>query len=1006
MVDMVDAPVAAGSQCRRTRATALLGVKPIRASAPGTGDAGACRSTLVIVQVRVLGTIDVVDDDGKVVDIGSPKQRVVLAVVASRAPRAVPAEVIVDQVWGDDPPRTALASLRTYVSRLRRVLGAHLTGSPAGYWLDGPGVELDSAAFEELVGEAATQPPAEALPVVERALALWRGRPFADIGDLDALRGTTVRFEELHRSALELRAAGLLATGRVEEATAAAEQLVADAPFREGVWATLVAALTTAGRTAEALRAYQRAVEVLAEAGLEPGDALRRAEANALAGDLSGPVPGRLPAPLSSLVGRDADLVHLDRQLADARLVTLTGPGGVGKTRLAVETARRRAERHEMGARFVDLADVRSGDALVGAVVDALGLVVEQASLDTVVARAGALDVLVVLDNCEHLVDAAAAAVERLLGGGRSARVLATSRERLGVEGEHVWVVAPLSPDASGTARRLFVDRARAARADLAVTQEDDAAIDRVVRRLDGLPLAIEMAAARVTTLPLGELADRLDDALDVLHSARRGTEPRHQTLSAVVTWSEQLLGSEERRLYEDLSVFAQSATTDDVAAVTGFDQPLDVLARLADRSLLVADTSAQRARFGMLSTIRSHAASRLEASGRAADIRRRHAEHYRDVARDADAGLRGEGELAAHQRLSADMDELRLAARWSSVHDPGLAAGLCAGLVLFAQSRLRDEPLRWAGEMLAIVDESTAGAGWVYGTVALRTMRLGDLAGAAALAERAVELSRRPLELAAALEVLGDLETMRGNLDRALEWARRLLDAGEHSGDPHMITAGRASVGLIEAYAGRRDAAMAAIEAADPPPAPSDQAWLAYCAGEIVLDRDPAAALVSLDRAVELADSVENRYVGGVARVASSSLRARAGEPADALPAFAAVIDHWRRQGDRIFQLTTLRNLVVLLQRSGAAEHAAELLGTVRRPDLVPTFGDEERRLDAAHEWVIGELGRGEAERRAAAGARCTIDDAAVLALTWLEDLAGPRMAAEPAPSGAPGRT
>lgn len=935
----------------------------------------------------MLGTIDVVDDDGEVVEIGSPKQRVVLAVLASRAPTTVPAEVLVGQLWGDDPPRTAMASLRTYVSRLRRVLGAHLVGSPAGYALDDSGAEVDLAPFEELVGDAARRPPAEALPVVERALALWRGRPFADIGDLDALRGTAARFEELYQAALEIRAAGLLATGRVDEATAAAEQLVADAPFREGVWATLVGSLTAAGRTAEALRAYQRAVEVLAEAGLEPGEALRRAEASALAGDAAGPVPGRLPAPLSSLVGRDADLVHLDRLLTAARIVTLTGPGGVGKTRLAVETAHRRAERHELGARFVDLADVRSSDGLVGAIVDALGLVVEQAEPDAVLARAGALDVLVVLDNCEHLVDESAGAVERMLGGGDRARVLATSRERLGVDGEHVWVVAPLALEPGGAARQLFVDRARAARADLALTA-DDAAIDRVVRRLDGLPLAIEMAAARVTTLPIGELADRLDDALDLLHSARRGTDARHQTLAAVVTWSEQLLAPDERRLYEDLSVFAQSATAADVAAVTGRARPLDVLARLADRSLLVADTSAQRARFRMLSPIRAHAAGRLESSGRAGEVRRRHAEHYRDAAHDADAGLRGAGELAAHQRLAADIDELRLAARWSRAHDPRLAADICAGLLLFAQSRVRDEPLRWAGEALAVVDESTPGAGWVYGAVAQRTLRLGDLAGAAALAERAAGLSRDPLELAAALEVLGDLRTMEGDLDSAIEWARRLLDAGEHGGDPHMITAGRISIAIIEAYAGRHDDAMAAIEAAEPPPAPSDQAWLAYSAGEIVLDRDPAVALASLDRAVELADSVENRYVGGVARVSASSLRARTGEPADVLPAFATVITHWRRQGDMIFQLTTLRNLVVLLQRAGAAELAAELLGTVRQPGLVPTFGDEARRLDAAQQWVVGRLGHVETDRRMAHGAGRTIDDAAVQALDWLVEL------------------
>ncbi|HEX6236300.1 MAG TPA: BTAD domain-containing putative transcriptional regulator [Acidimicrobiales bacterium] len=944
------------------------------------------------MQIRVLGTVEVIDDDGRVVTIGSPKQRVVLAVLASRVSTTVPAEVLVDHLWGDDPPRTALASLRTYVSRLRQVLGDHLVGSHGGYALDGAGLEIDVVRFEEMVGDAARRPAAEALPVIERALAIWRGPPFAGLGDPGSLRGATVRFEELYRAALDIRAAGLLATGRVGEAIAAAEELVAEAPLREGVWATLVAALTASGRVAEALRAYQRAVEVLAEAGLEPGEALRKAEAAALAGDAAGPAPGQLPVPLSSLVGRDADLARLDDLLTSGRVVTLTGPGGVGKTRLAVEIAHRFADRHEMGARLVDLADVRSKDGLVGAIVEAVGLAVEQAAPDAVLARVGGLDVLVVLDNCEHLVEDAAAAVTRMLGGGWRARVLATSRERLGVEGEHVWVVSPLALEPGGAARQLFVERARAARPDLTFTREDDAAIDRIVRRLDGLPLAIEMAAARVTTLPLTELADRLDEALDLLQSAQRTTDPRHQTLGAVVTWSEQLLAAGERQLYEDLAVFAQSATADDIAAVTGCADPVALLARLADQSLVVADTAAHRARFGMLSTVRAHAAGRLEASGRAALLRRRHAEHYRDVALDADAGLRSARELAAYQRLAADMDELRLAARWSRAHDPRLAAELCAGLLLFAQSRVRDEPLRWAAEALAVVDESTPGVGWVYAAVAQRAFRHGDLPGAVALAERAVELSTVPLELAAALEVLGDLESMRGNLETAVQWARQLLDAGGHAGDPHMITAGRISLAVIESYAGRHDAAVATLEAADPAPAPSDQAWLAYCAGEIVLDRDPPAALASLDRAVELADQVDSRYVGGVARVAASSLRARAGDPEEVLPAFIAVISHWRRQGDMLYQLTTLRNLVVLLHRLEEVELTAELLGTVRRPDLVPTFGDEAKRLDVAHTWVLEALGHREADRRAAQGAARTIDDAAILALEWLDDLTNQR--------------
>lgn len=931
--------------------------------------------------------MDVVEADGGVVAIGSPTQRTVLAVLASRAPTAVATDLLVDQIWGEDPPHSAVPTLRSHVSRLRRVLGHRLVSTPGGYALR-PAEAVDAARFEALVARAGTRAPAEALPLVEEALALWRGPPFPGLDGVEALRGAVVHLCELHVAARELRAAGLLATGRLSEAIAAAEQLVVEAPLREGIWTTLVAALSAAGRTAEALRAYQRAVAALGEAGVEPGVRLRRAETDALSADSAGSA-GRLPVALSSLIGRDTDLMHLDRLLGEARLVTLTGPGGVGKTRLAVEAAHRRAGHHEMGARFVDLVGVRSVGGLVGAVVDALGLVVDQSSPDAVVARAGQLDVLLVIDNCEHLIDDVAVVVERLLRGGERARVLATSRGRLGIEGEHVWAVAPLGLGAGQGAQALFVDRARALRPDLVLSPTDRAAVDRIVHRLDGLPLAIEMAAARTATLSLVELADRLDVALDVLRSPRRTGDPRHQTLDAVVAWSEDLLGPDERRLFEDMAVFARSATADDVAAVTGRSEPLGMLDRLVDQSLLVADTSAERVRFGMLSTVRDRAAARLGASDRVEVLHRRHAEHHRDLAQRADAELRSADEPVGHRWFDRAMDELRQAMRWSCAHDPALAADLCGALVLFAQSRMRDEPLRWAEQALAVVDDTTPGAGWVLGAVALRALRLGDLARSVTQAARAAAVARTPPEEAVVLELLGDIAFMQGDLDGAIALYRRLMDVAVGCGDPHMGTAAAVSIAMSEANAGRIDAAQAVLDRTTPPPAPSDRAWMAYAAGEVVLDRDPPRALACFDAAAALADPVENRYVGGIARVGACSLQARVGEISRAVPAFAAVITHWRRQGDQLFQLTTLRNLVVLLQRAGAAERVAELLGTVERPGLMPTYGDEARRLADAGAWAEAVLGHARADHLATRGALRTVDEAADLALAWLADLA-----------------
>src|SRR5690606_10409584 len=249
--------------------------------------------------------------------------------------------------------------------------------------------------------------------------------------------------------------------------------------------------------------------------------------------------------------------------------------------------------------------------------------------------------------------------------------------------------------------------------------------------------------------------------------------------------------------------------------------------------------------------------------------------------------------------------------------------------LVLFAQSRVRDEPLRWAEQALAVVDDTTPGAGWVLGAVALRALRLGDLARSVTQAARAAAVARTPPEEAVVLELLGDIAFMQGDLDGAIALYRRLMDVAVGCGDPHMGTAAAVSIAMSEANAGRIDAAQAVLDRTTPPPAPSDRAWMAYAAGEVVLDRDPPRALACFDAAAALAGPVENRYVGGIARVGACSLQARVGEISRAVPAFAAVITHWRRQGDQLFQLTTLRNLVVLLQRAGAAERVAELLGT-----------------------------------------------------------------------------
>ncbi|HEX2041312.1 MAG TPA: BTAD domain-containing putative transcriptional regulator [Acidimicrobiales bacterium] len=948
------------------------------------------------MRVRVLGPVDAFDGSGSAVAIGSRNQRLVLAVLAAHAGETVSADRLVDALWQDAPPRTASTTLRTYVSRLRHLLGDAVALRPGGYALVVPPGALDSEQFERLVDEARSQAPARRADVIQRALDLWRGPAFGDLADEEHLRGAAIRLEELRYAAREARAAALAAAGRAAEAAAAAEELVVEHPLREGAWAVLVEALTAAHRAPEALRAYQRAAATLAHSGLEPSDRLRRAEAAALAQEAPAPAPRRLPTPASSLVGREGDLVAIDRMVGGSRLVTLTGPGGVGKTRLALEVATRAASKHEWGARLVELARVENGEAVGAAVVDALGLSVEGGSVGATLRRAGTLDLLVVLDNCEHVLDEAASVAEALVTGGEGVRVLATSRERLGAAGERVWPVVTLPLEApSSPARQLFVERALAVRPDLELSDETLVAADRIVARLDGLPLAIEMAAARAATLPLSQLADWLDSHLGGLRFERGAVAARHRTLAGLVEWSEALSSADDRALFADLSVFVGTADATDIAAVTGRSDVLEALCRLAERSLVVAHPDEPRARFGMLATIRAQAAQRLAVSGKEDVLRRRHAEHFAEVAASADRKLRTPDEGGAHGRLQGVVDELRAAHQWSRTRDLALAARVSSALHLFAQSRLRDEPLGWATALAAGSLDSVPGnvAAAVLASAAQRAVNTGHLGRARQLAERGIAAAGTAPERVYPLEVLADVHLYEGRLEASVAAAGEALAAGRQSADPHCLVASAVGLALPSAYAGRLDAAERALETEVDRRelAPSDRGWLAYAEGEVVLDRDPVRALAALDRAIALADAVGNRYLGGVARVSACSLRARAGDPDEALGAFTSVIEHWRRQSMLKHQLTTLRNLTVLLERIGALPEAAELLGTVQGDAVAPTYGEEAVRLAEIRARVVKVLGDTEGNRRLASGAARTIDDAAVVALDWLGRLHRP---------------
>ncbi|WAL71551.1 BTAD domain-containing putative transcriptional regulator [Kitasatospora sp. YST-16] len=671
----------------------------------------------------ILGTTTAHHDDGTPVALGGARLRALLAALALRQGRPVPAELLADEVWADEPPQDAAAALQTLVGRLRRTVGrAEIGSGPAGYWLTDPRTDVAEFQRRSADGARALQggDPAAAAEQLTAALALWRGPALADLPDRTA---PAARLESQRAEARRHRLTADLALGRTAEVTAELAELCRDHPFDEQLQALQLRALRAAGRTAEALGRYEEVRRTLAEElGTDPGPELRALHRELLTADAP-PAPAPAPAPAppaaapatgnlrpgrTSFVGRDGELATVADALTAGRLTTLTGPGGSGKTRLSVEAGRieQDAARWPGGVWQIELAPLEDPAAVPDAVASALGLretvlhtggavaeAIEGGRKDPVsrlVDHLGRRRVLLLLDNCEHVVQAAADLADRLLADCPGVTVLATSREPLGVPGESVLPVEPL-PDPS--ALRLLAERGAAARPGFR-TDQDPAACAELCRRLDGLPLAIELAAARLRGLTPRQLADRLDSRFALLTAGSRTLLPRQQTLRAVVDWSWDLLGKRERAVLRRLSVFAGGCTLEAAeqvvadGALVRREEVADLLLSLVDKSLLVAGLGEQP-RYWMLETIHEYAAERL-AEAAEPDTADRHTRHYRELARTAHLNLHGPGQLDELARLDREQENLRAALR-RAVDTGQEQEGLALALAMAGYWMLRD---------------------------------------------------------------------------------------------------------------------------------------------------------------------------------------------------------------------------------------------------------------------------------------------------------------------------
>jgi predicted ATPase/DNA-binding SARP family transcriptional activator len=688
------------------------------------------------VRVGILGPLAIHGADGAPVEIGGARLRTLLLRLALDAGRPVTADALADAVWPDAPPTAAGSqtlterrsdrlrgnALQALVSRLRRALPepAALAAVPGGYRLDIDGRDADD--FERLAAEGraalAAGATEHAALLLGEALARWRGPALADVADAPFAGAAAARLEELRLAATEDRIEAELGCGREAQVVPELAALTMRYPLRERPYGLLMRALAELGRAGEALRAYERLRRTLAdELGTDPSPELAALHLDVLRRD--GTPRGNLRAALTSFVGRDADLSRVTGLLRSGRLVTLVGPGGAGKTRLALESGRALADRFPHGVWLVELAPVRDPAEIPAAVLEALrpsrlrleaaGIPDPGARLLTVLAGR---ELLVVLDNCEHLVDACARLAEDVLGACPGVRVLATSREPLALTGEVLCPVGPLPAPPAGAAvpetRRfaavqLFADRAAAVRPGFTVTDANAGYVGEICRRLDGLPLAIELAAARLRTLPLDQVAGRLGDRFRLLSGGSRTALPRHQTLEAVVAWSWDLLDEAEQRLARRLSVFLDGAAADGAEAVCGGD--LETLSALVDKSFVrLADDG----RYHMLETIRAYATGRLAEAGEAQRVRDAHAAYFLGLAETAEPELRGHGQLAWLGRLRAERDNLNAALRWAvEREDARTALRLAAALGWFWALRNHHvEAADWLNQVLAIPGE------------------------------------------------------------------------------------------------------------------------------------------------------------------------------------------------------------------------------------------------------------------------------------------------------------
>ncbi len=1002
------------------------------------------------MELRVLGDIEL-SARGRRVPLGGPKPRLLTAVLAARRREVVSIDHLIDALWGDAVPPTARSTLQTHVSKLRRLLdgsGADLANRPPGYVLEIDATSVDADCFEAAVVDARAvrdADPAAAVRRFDEALGRWRGAAFAEFAGHASVQAAAVHLEELRLVAVEDRIDALLDLGQHAAVVGELEALVGEHPLRERPWRLLMLALYRSGRQTEALRTAHRLRELLRdEAGLAPSPAVQQLEVAIARDDPSlrppvgvaprtveptvGPsTAGDFPASATDLVGRNADVDRVVDELASTRLVTLTGTGGVGKSRLAEEVARRLGGRSGRRSLVVQLAAVGDERAVVAAVAAVLGVErrPERSLERSVIEVMAPLELVLVVDNCEHVIGAVATIVGAIVRRCPAVRVLTTSREPIGMPGEVVLPVAPLAvpaPDATfaqivaSPAVQVFAARAREASPAFALNERTAPAVAELCGALDGLPLALELAAARMASLSPRQLADRLNERFALLAS-RHAADPRHRTLAGVVEWSYDLLSPNEQHLFDRLSVFAGGFDLDTAEQTcAGGDlrrsEVASLLSALADRSLVVVEHADDRVRFRQLETLRQFGAEQLGQRPEAAAVRAEHARAFVEIAEQASLAMETDGEAHWVERLDRDFDNLRAAVRSATADgDVDTALRLIAASRHFAFRRMRYEIVHWAEDALALdgsADHPLRPT--MLGIVGYGGFVRGEL-------DRAIEFGRQAVQEHARLavpstglaeRVLMNAVIYRGDLDQALDWARTMLASAESTGIAgrvahalYMNSVARSSMGERErATAFARDAQSAAEQSGSP----TALARAAYAAALALGSTRPDRSSALLDEAAELAGSVGGRWMRAFALTQVLWLRSRLGDNDTALRGYREVVETWYRGGDWSNQWLSLRQLAGIFASVGRDREAVELFravsiaGATRALPITPSDAATLQRVSDRLQRRLG----GDESLGARHRGRLRDEAVVALALRAIDDLVGADDAQADATNGA----